>query len=128
MLHQTVEQACITLIRVYMAYRSDMHNLARLLNLCLCFSGEPAALFPRKTEEDQRLFQLLLRSHSDARYRSEYKVNSDDADILCTRIRQLIDLTKILCDDRLNMYRQAADEAGENAGGYLPAVPACQLS
>ncbi len=37
-LHQCMEQACIAIIRVYMAYRSDMHNLARLLNLYpLCF-------------------------------------------------------------------------------------------
>src|ERR1035437_4242909 len=61
-LHQAVEQAGIAVIRVYMAYRSDMHNLARLINLCRCFSDEPTELFPRRNEEDKRLFQLLLKS------------------------------------------------------------------
>lgn len=128
MLHQAVEQACIALIRVYMAYRSDMHNLARLFNLCLCFSDEPAALFPRKTEEDLRLFQLLLKSYSEARYRDEYKVSSNDADILCTQVRELIKLTEILCNDKLGVYRQAAEQADEKTPDHLPVFPASFLS
>lgn len=56
MLHQAVEQSCIALIRVYLAYRSDVHNLSRLLNLTLCFSREPSSIFPRKSVEEQRLF------------------------------------------------------------------------
>ncbi|WP_295795920.1 HEPN domain-containing protein [Mucilaginibacter sp.] len=107
MLHQAVEQACITMIGVFMAYRSDKHNLTRLLNLCLCFSGEPAAIFPRKTGEDQRLFQLLLKSYSEARYRDEYNVSSQDADILCTQVRALITLTEELCIDQINDLRTA---------------------
>lgn len=107
MLHQAVEQACIAMIRVFMAYRSDIHNLSRLLNLCHCFSGEPAALFPRKTTEDQRLFQLLLKSYTDARYRDEYKVTSQDAGMLCTQVRALIELTEELCIDRINELRTA---------------------
>jgi len=110
MLHQAVEQACIAMIRVFMAYRSDMHNLSRLLNLCGCFSGEPAALFPRKTPEDQRLFQLLLKSYSDARYKDEYKVTRQDAEILCTLVRALIELTEELCIDRINDLRTAVTD------------------
>lgn len=110
MLHQAVEQACIAMIRVFMAYRSDIHNLSRLLNLCHCFSGEPAALFPRKTTEDQRLFQLLLKSYTDARYRDEYKVTSQDAGMLCTQVRALIELTEELCIDRINDLRTAVTD------------------
>ncbi|MFC3563268.1 hypothetical protein [Pedobacter jamesrossensis] len=45
MLHQAVEQACICLVRVHIAYRSEFHNLHRLLRLCLCFSERPFQLF-----------------------------------------------------------------------------------
>jgi len=105
MLHQAVEQACITMIRVYIAYRSDMHNLSRLLNLCLCFSDEPSAIFPRKTDEEQRLFQLLVKSYSDARYRDEYKITAQDAGVLCTQVRALIELTGDLCTGRIQYLR-----------------------
>jgi HEPN domain-containing protein len=124
MLHQAVEQACIAMIRVFMAYRSDMHNLSRLLNLCLCFSGEPAALFPRKTGEEQRLFQLLLKSYSDARYRDEYKIDSTDANMLCTQVRALLELTEELCTKKLIQYRQAAEEADHKVVDNSPALPA----
>ncbi|MDP9076432.1 MAG: hypothetical protein M3O71_03330, partial [Bacteroidota bacterium] len=63
--------------------------------------------FPRKTTEDQRLFQLLLKSYSDARYRDEYKVTRQDADVLCTQVRALIELTEELCIDRINDLRTA---------------------
>lgn len=45
MLHQAVEQTCICLVRVHIAYRSEFHNLYRLLRLCQCFSGKPFQLF-----------------------------------------------------------------------------------
>ena len=105
MLHQAVEQACIAMIKVFMSYRADIHNLTRLLNLCFCFSGEPAALFPRKTDEDQRLFQLLLKSYSDARYKDEYKTTSQDADILCKTVRAFVELAEQLCLERVNHLR-----------------------
>lgn len=58
MLHQAVEQACICLVRVHIAYRSKFHNLYRLLRLCQCFSERPFQLF-LSTPEDERLFDVL---------------------------------------------------------------------
>jgi HEPN domain-containing protein len=121
MLHQAIEQACIAIIRVFMAYRSDMHNISRLINLCLCFTDEPAALFPRKTEEDQRLFQLLQKSYSDACYKDDYVVDDNDADMLCTQVHKFIELTQKLCSDRIIEYRLAAEEAAVKPADYLPA-------
>jgi HEPN domain-containing protein len=107
LLHQSVEQACIAMIRVYLAYRVDIHNLTRLLNLTLCFSEEPAAVFPRKTAEDQGLFQLLLRSYSDARYRDEYEVSQQDASTLYKQVKVFIGITEMLCTNQINQFRTA---------------------
>ena len=123
-LHQAVEQACIAVIRVFMAYRSDTHNLARLINLCRCFSDELKFLFPRRTEEDKRLFQILLKSYSDTRYKDGYQIVDDDADKLCTQVKEFLDLIKTLCNKRLKEYRQAAEEAGKNIEEYIPVLPA----
>jgi HEPN domain-containing protein len=123
LLHQCVEQACIAVIRVYMAYRSDIHNLARLINLCRCFTDEPFALFPRKTADDQRLFQILLRSYSEARYNDDFNVDNFDAEILLDQVDGFLTLIRILCNNRLTHYRQEAETAGEIIEEYIPNLP-----
>ncbi|QCR22525.1 hypothetical protein C1N53_09375 [Pontibacter sp. SGAir0037] len=50
-LHQAVEQSCCMLVNVCMGYRSDIHNIGRLLRLCGCFYPGAAALFPQRTQE-----------------------------------------------------------------------------
>ena len=122
-LHQSVEQACIAVIRVYMAYRSDMHNLGRLLNLCKCFSDGQIDLFPRRTEEDKRLFKILVKSYSDARYKDDYQVSDSDAEDLCTRVLEFCELIKRLCNEKLAEYRQQAEEAGREIEERLPIYP-----
>jgi len=127
-LHQSVEQACIAVIRVHMAYRADLHNLSRLISICQCFSSEPADSFRRTTDEDQRLFQLLLRSYSETRYKDDYKVVDHDADMLCTQVREFLDLIKKLCNKKLQEYRQAAEDAGKDIEDYFPLLPASLFS
>ncbi len=122
-LHQAVEQACIAAIRVYTGYRSDLHNLARLLNLCKCFSDGQVELFPRTTEKDKQLFKLLLKSYSDTRYKDDYKIVDHEADELCTRVREFLELIKMLCKQRLAAYRQEAEEAGKEIEAYFPIYP-----
>jgi uncharacterized protein len=114
MLHQAVEQACIAMVRVFIAYRSDMHNLIRLLHLCRCFSDEPLEVFPLKTDADRNLFQLLLKSYSDARYRDEYNISAEDAGLLWTRVKALVELAGALCTGKINEYRKTAEEFAES--------------
>lgn len=52
LLHQCTEQASIALIRVFIGYRSDSHNLKRLLDLCCCFSKKPKEVFKRRSEDE----------------------------------------------------------------------------
>jgi HEPN domain-containing protein len=124
LLHQAMEQACITIMRVYTAYRADIHNLARLLNLCQCFINEPTELFPRNRQEDKRLFDLLLKSYSEARYDDKFKVADQDANALFTRVGEFLKLTEILCSKRLSEYGLAVKEAGQAIDEYSPEFPA----
>lgn len=107
MFHQAVEQACISIIRVYMAYRSDIHNLARLLNFCQCCIHEPRELFPKDNDEDKRLFNILVKSYSDARYDDGFTVSDHDAEQLSERVSNFLKLVKELCDRKIIEYRQA---------------------
>ncbi len=66
MLHQSVQHGCMALLKAFMGYRSETHNLARLLALTETFSLAPSSIFPRVTKEEVELFNLLLNAYSDA--------------------------------------------------------------
>jgi|GEM_PF-443747 len=101
LMHQTVEQSCILLIRVHIAYRSEFHNLNRLLGLCRCFSDEPQSLLIGSDSKDRKLFDLLIKSYAKARYASSFSVNPKDAQELYSKISAFVDLTKKMCSAKL---------------------------
>jgi hypothetical protein len=117
MLHQVVEQCCILLIRVQVAYRSEVHNLYRMLGICCCFSDRPYKLFLPGSPEDQRLFDLLVKSYSRARYAGDFAITEDDARHLYQRAADFVTLTKMMCletiqklDEQAISYQESTDE------------------
>jgi len=111
LLHQAVEHACKALVRVYTAYHYEMHNIGRLLDLCLLFSDELSHALPRRTDEDKRLFALLRDGYSKTRYDYNFVVKSADADTLLTRVKELLDVTEKLGLATIVEYRTQAQEA-----------------
>ncbi|CAM3715907.1 HEPN domain-containing protein [Mucilaginibacter galii] len=111
MLHQAVEQACKTLIRVFTAYQCDMHNISRLLDHCALFSDKLAYALPRRTDEDKRLFALLRDGYSETRYNVNYVVKDADADTLLTRVKELLNVTEELGLAKILQYQNEADQA-----------------
>ncbi|PWS33222.1 HEPN domain-containing protein [Pedobacter paludis] len=107
MLHQAVEQACICLVRVHIAYRSEFHNLYRLLRLCQCFSERPFQLF-LSTAEDERLFDVMAKSYSGSRYKDDFTVSRQDAENLYQRVASFLLLVKKMCDDKIELLDQEA--------------------
>lgn len=118
LLHQVVEQTCIALIRVHLAYRAEIHNLQRLLSLCSCFSDKPEAQFLSGNKENERLFDILLRSYSSARYRDNFKVLVEDAKLLFHHVEDFVILAKEMCGQKIaalskeaELYRQLRQES-----------------
>ncbi len=109
LLHQTMEQACIGLIRVYLGYRANFHNLGRLLELCSCFIGESADLFPAHDREGRRLLKMLCRSYTEARYREEFAVSPDDCQVILHAVTGFIRQTEEHCLGRLRVLGGLAD-------------------
>jgi len=97
MLHQVVEQSCIALIRVFLAYRSEVHNLNRLLRLCSCFSDIPYNWFFTGRAFEQRLFDILVKSYSQARYGRSFIVDEIDAKCLYEKVSSFVALAKEIC-------------------------------
>lgn len=101
MLHQVVEQCCIVLIRVHIAYRSEIHNLLRMLRLCTAFSERPLETFLSGSPEDERLFSLLMKSYSGSGYGDGFKVGAQDAHNLYHRVSAFVDLVKEMCGAKI---------------------------
>ena len=120
MLHQVVEQACIALIRVYLAYRSEIHNLRRLLCLCSSFSHEPIKTFLSGSPEDERLFEILLKSYSGARYKETFIVLADDARVLYNKTLAFVTLAKQMCNEKIAQLEQQAIWYKETASEQIP--------
>lgn len=89
-LHQATQHTCMALLRVYTGYRSTTHNLSRLLALIENFSFIPSSIFPCITEEETALFNILNRAYSDARYKEDYIIPIDVANVLKKRVHQLL--------------------------------------
>jgi hypothetical protein len=101
LLHQCTEQAFSAMIRVFLNYRSDIHNLGRLMKLCLCFTSMPLEVFPQHSDADKFLFSLLQRSYSETRYRDGFEVKRDDFLLLQLRVKTLLDRMELLCSEQL---------------------------
>lgn len=112
MLHQVVEQICITLIRVHIAYRAEFHNLHRLLRLCSCFSDKPYKLF-LSTPEDERLFNILSKSYSSARYNDNFSVSQEDTQHLYKKVLAFVTLAKRMCEEKIELQEQEATRYNE---------------
>ncbi|RZK25557.1 MAG: HEPN domain-containing protein, partial [Flavobacterium sp.] len=108
LLHQSLEQMCIILIRVLLGYRSEFHNIKRLLLLCNAFSDIPYNWFLSKDSNDQRLFELLLKSYSQARYNSNFTVSELDAKHLLEKIASFTTIGKELCREKIESLNQVA--------------------
>lgn len=97
-LHQSVEHACVAIIRAYTGFRPTTHNLSRLLDLICNFSQELVTLFPRQTKEETELFNTLNRAYSEARYNEKYTVSTEVTKILLGRVTKLLDLAEKFYD------------------------------
>jgi len=109
MAHQVVEQCCIALIRVHLAYRSEMHNLYRQLRLCDSFSPAPSSLFLSDREDDKRLFDIMVKSYSAARYKDNFEVEQADAEQIFTRVSTFLKLTQMMCGEKIKTLAAVAE-------------------
>jgi len=109
MLHQAVEQTCICLVRVHIAYRSEFHNLYRLLRLCTSFSEKPLQLF-LSTPEDERLFDIMAKSYSGSRYKDDFTVSRQDAESLYQRVASFLLLAKVMCNKKIELLAKSASD------------------
>jgi HEPN domain-containing protein len=103
-LHQTCENLFYAVRLVFTLENSKQHNLAKLLDSVRKYSDEFEKIFPRKTQEEQRLFNLVKAAYVEARYNPGFVVAKGDIELLMSVIAQLFDLVKRLCPKRIDEF------------------------
>lgn len=114
MLHQVVEQTCIALIRVFLAYRSEVHNLNRLLRLCSCFSDAPYNWFVSGGDQDHRLFEILAKSYSQSRYGNTFTVDEIDTQCLFEKVSAFVIFSNDMCIKQICKLMELSASVGES--------------
>lgn len=78
-----------------MSYKE--HDLEFLIDKCKAYTLEIAKVFPRDTEEEKRLFDLLRRSDLEACYNKKNFIIRADIDALVPKIELLRDIVGKIC-------------------------------
>jgi hypothetical protein len=100
-LHQVCENLFYTVRLVFTLENSKQHNLAKLLDSVRKYSGEFDEIFPRKTDEEKRLFYLIKVAYVEARYNPGFVVTKNDIELIMPVVEQLFSLVKKLCKKRI---------------------------
>jgi uncharacterized protein len=105
LLHQAAERYYSAILLVFTDYKPNTHDL-RELNLQAGYANARfKTVFPDQTEEEKRLFILLVKAYIDSRYKLGYTVDSEDLNWLATRVKLLKELTMQLCLERISILQ-----------------------
>ncbi|HEV7332526.1 MAG TPA: HEPN domain-containing protein [Flavisolibacter sp.] len=94
MLHQAAEQALRTLLMIGTGYRPHTHSIDKLLRYGMLICPQLAALFPRQSEGDKKIFSLLRKAYIDSRYKEEYTITAAELAQLEEKVHRIQALFK----------------------------------
>ncbi|MGJ7030857.1 HEPN domain-containing protein [Niabella hirudinis] len=89
MLHQSAEQALRALLKAGTGYHANTHSIDRLLRYGSLVAHQLPEIFPRQTEQEKRLFNLLQKAYIDTRYKEDYKITDEELSTLTGKIRRI---------------------------------------
>lgn len=104
LLHQSAENFLRTIPMVFILYGYKSHNLSELMNAVKKHTTEVFEVFPRDTEEEKRLFDLLQRAYIESRYNPDFEITKEDIDALIPKVEQLRSIVERTCRERIAYY------------------------
>lgn len=105
-LHQTAERYYQTIILVFTDYKPKEHDLERLNREAYLLDTRFKTVFPNQTDEEKRLFTLLVKAYIDSRYKLGYKVAATDLEWLGKRVQKLKELTEEICKEKIEGFKK----------------------
>jgi HEPN domain-containing protein/predicted nucleotidyltransferase len=106
-LHQAVERFFDATLLVFTNYRPRLHDLQTLSHMVAGCDPAFLTVFPRATDREKECFELLRRAYVEARYNPGYKITEGQLGYLAQRVKKLQDLTKKICEARIESYLSA---------------------
>ena len=103
-LHQLAENFLRTIPMVFILYGHKSHDLSELMNAAKKHTTEIFNTFPRDTEEEKRLFDLLQRAYIESRYNPDFEITKEDIDALIPKVEQLRSIVERTCRERIAYY------------------------
>ena len=101
LLHQSTEHLYVALLLVFTGYKPKTHHLDDLEKLVLPFQKKIHEAFPRKTEAEKHLYDLLRNAYVDARYDVNYRITKEELNSLFALVEKFRGLVNDLCDQKL---------------------------
>jgi predicted nucleotidyltransferase/HEPN domain-containing protein len=106
-LHQATERFYDAILLVFTNYRPRSHDLEKLSHMVANYDPALLTVFPQATDEERQCFDLLKRAYVEARYNPGYKITREQLEYLAERVKKLQDLTKKICEARIESYLSA---------------------
>ena len=103
-LHQSVENLLRVIPMTFILYGHKSHDLSELMNAAKKHTTEIFKAFPRDTQEEKRLFDLLQRAYIESRYNPDFEITKEDIDALMPKVEQLRDTVEKVCRERIAYY------------------------
>lgn len=103
-LHQSAENLLRVISMTFILYGHKSHDLSELMNAAKKHTSEIFKAFPRDTEEEKRLFDLLQRAYIESRYNPDFEITKEDIDALIPKVEQLRDIVGKVCRERIAYY------------------------
>jgi uncharacterized protein len=104
MLHQSAERFFMTILLVFTDYKPQTHDLNILYKQACQADPRFKIIFPQETEEEKRLFILLVKSYIDSRYKMGYTIAAEDLQWLVGKVNILKTLTEEICLERISKF------------------------
>lgn len=107
-LHQACENYYNSIILTFTLYSPKEHSLIKLSARAKTHSLESSKAFPRNTEEEKRLFDLLQDAYVQARYSLHFRITQEDIEALIPKVELLRDIARQCREERIKVYAAKA--------------------
>ena len=104
MLHQVAECLYGTVLLVYTNYKPKTHDLDTLRRLAANHDPAFFTVFPLRTEQERKCFNLLRQAYVGARYHERYKITVKELKYLARCNELLRDQTETSCQSKMNSF------------------------
>ena len=104
-LHQATERFYTTVLLVFTHYKPKEHDIKTLGKQAGNLDPRFLPIFACSTKEEERMFELLRKAYTEARYNRNYKITKKELEYLGERVKKLQILTKEICKERIESYR-----------------------